>query len=30
MQLVEMLKPFESFDEKGEFCKKFPIHRDDI
>ena len=30
MQLDEMLKAFESFDEKGEFCKNFPIHREAI
>ena len=27
MQLVEMLKRMKSFDEKEDFCKKFPFHR---
>ena len=27
MQLVEMLKRMKSFDEKEDFCKKFPFNR---
>ena len=27
MQLVKMLNQMEHFDEKEDFCKKFPFHR---
>ena len=27
MQLVKMLNRMKSFDEKEDFCKKFPFHR---
>lgn len=27
MQLVKMLNQMEPFDEKEDFCKKFPFHR---
>ena len=30
MQLVEMLNRMKSFDEKEDFCKKFPFHRREL